>query len=211
MSVSSTRTIFFGFQFPYSLLWVCVLVGKTSGLERCELTFTGSCEQTFELLQSSTSKVVNSLSKLVLLYLRLRKQRPGWCRGSGGESPASRRRSWSTGSTSQFVAQKVALGVFWIPLAHHCQSTVFVPSWLAPVLRVESPTAGVHWQPCDSVQHRLRCKAQWNAISPGDGFWDHRRKIAYVDWKRLSQIYNRRFAGSTRLSKVVSTVCCRMS
>jgi hypothetical protein len=193
MSGISTRTVFLGFQFPYSLLWVCVLVGKTSGLERCELRFTGSCEQTFELLEMSTGKVVNSLSELILLYLRLRKQRQGWCRGSGYESPASQRRSWSTGSTAAICGAGSVLDSAGTSLPKYCVCVV-----LTPVMRVERPTAGVHWQPCESVQHRLRCTAQWNVISFGDGFWDHRMKIAYVDWNRLSQVHNRRVPESTR-------------
>lgn len=109
MSGSSTH-IFLGFQFPCSLLSVCVLVGKTSGLDRCELRFTGPCEQTFELLERSNGKLVNSLSELILLYLRLRKQRQGWRRGSGCESPASRRRSWSRGITSAICGAKSGTG-----------------------------------------------------------------------------------------------------
>jgi len=54
-----------------------VLVDKTSGLERCELRFTGSCEQTFELLERSTGKVVNSLSEFVSALPAFEKTKTG--------------------------------------------------------------------------------------------------------------------------------------
>jgi hypothetical protein len=105
-----------------------VLVVKTSGLERCERRFTGSCEQTFELPGRSTGKVVVSLSELFRIYLRLRKHRQGWCRVPAGKSPVSHGEGHGPRTFYlQFVGQKVALGVFWIPLEHHSQSTVCCP------------------------------------------------------------------------------------
>ena len=74
--------------------------------------FTGSCEQTFELPGRSTGKVVISLSELIRLYLRLRKHKQG-CQGPGGKSPASHGEGRGPRAVYlQFVAQKVALGVF---------------------------------------------------------------------------------------------------
>lgn len=175
-----------------------MLVGKTSGLERCELRFTYSCEQSFELLERSTGKLVNSLSELILLYLRLRKRKTGLV-------PKVRR--W----VDCFSAKIMVRGQYICNLYRkkcHWECSGFCWLITAQVLCLCRPDTrkcvfSHHLQAFTdntvsqfSTVFDVRHNGTW--YRP-EMVWDHRMKSAYVDWNRLSQVYNRRVAESTRL------------